>query len=233
MTPRPTVASPEPPSVPRGPSAEVSGPPIAVPSGDAVSNTALRAASIAARCCGGDREERYVQRRCQQSGDPGERYSAEKDGAHHVVREQKPLRRHPAQPATEHQRTDHARQRVRRHRATDPQTGRGLRRELDRQPRGRDEAHSVPEVRDRQPQGQPPEHAVGEHRPIGRRDKASEKHLRQRSSWMRTRLPAESRTAQSRTPYGCSVGSCTTSASPACSRSKAPSRSLVASRSVA
>ena len=52
----------------------------------------------------------------------------------------------------------------------------------------------------------------------------------QRSSWMRTRLPAGSRKAQSRTPYGCSVGSWTTSASPACSRSKVPSRSVVARR---
>jgi hypothetical protein len=50
----------------------------------------------------------------------------------------------------------------------------------------------------------------------------------QRSSWMRIRLPAGSRKAQSRTPYGCSVGSWTTSASLACSRSKVPSRSLVA-----
>jgi hypothetical protein len=31
-----------------------SGPPIAVPSGDAVRSTALRAASIGASCCGGD-----------------------------------------------------------------------------------------------------------------------------------------------------------------------------------
>ena len=52
----------------------------------------------------------------------------------------------------------------------------------------------------------------------------------QRSSWMRIRLPAGSRTAQSRTPYGCSVGSWTTSASLACTRSNAPSRSWVASR---
>ena len=52
----------------------------------------------------------------------------------------------------------------------------------------------------------------------------------QRSSWMRIRLPAGSRTAQSRTPYGCSIGSWTTSASLACSRSKVPSRSAVASR---
>ena len=50
----------------------------------------------------------------------------------------------------------------------------------------------------------------------------------QRSSWMRIRLPAGSRMAQSRTPYGCSVGSWTTSASLACSRSKVPSRSVVA-----
>ena len=32
----------------------MSGPPSAVPSGEAVSSTALRAASIAARCPGGD-----------------------------------------------------------------------------------------------------------------------------------------------------------------------------------
>jgi hypothetical protein len=50
------------------------------------------------------------------------------------------------------------------------------------------------------------------------------------SSWMRIRLPAGSRKAQSRIPYGCSVGSWTTSALPACSRSKVPSRSLVARR---
>ena len=53
----------------------------------------------------------------------------------------------------------------------------------------------------------------------------------QRSSWMRIRLPAGSRKAQSRMPYGCSVGSWTTSAaSLACSRPKVPSRSLVAKR---
>lgn len=52
----------------------------------------------------------------------------------------------------------------------------------------------------------------------------------QRISWMRIRLPAGSRKAQSRMPYGCSVGSCTTSASPACTFSKVPSRSRVASR---
>ena len=52
----------------------------------------------------------------------------------------------------------------------------------------------------------------------------------QRSSWMRTRLPAGSRKAQSRIPYGCSVGSWTTSASPACTLSKVPLRSAVASR---
>lgn len=34
-----------------------------------------------------------------------------------------------------------------------------------------------------------------------------DRRMAQRSSWMRTRLPAGSRTAQSRTPYGCSVGS--------------------------
>jgi hypothetical protein len=53
----------------------------------------------------------------------------------------------------------------------------------------------------------------------------------QLTSWMRIRLPAGSRTAQSRTPYGCSVGSWTTSPTLlACNRSNAPSRSLVASR---
>jgi RNA polymerase sigma factor (sigma-70 family) len=52
----------------------------------------------------------------------------------------------------------------------------------------------------------------------------------QRSSWRRIRLPAGSRKAQSRIPYGCSTGSWTTSASLACSRSKVPSRSLVARR---
>ncbi len=50
----------------------------------------------------------------------------------------------------------------------------------------------------------------------------------QRTSKMRIMLPAGSRKAQSRTPHGWSVGSWTTSASPACSRSKVPSRSLVA-----
>ena len=45
---------------------------------------------------------------------------------------------------------------------------------------------------------------------------------------MRIMLPAGSRKAQSRTPHGWSVGSCTTSASPACSFSKVPSRSGVA-----
>ena len=48
------VANPEPPSVARGPSAVVSGPPSAVPSGGAMSSTPLWAASIAAKCCGGD-----------------------------------------------------------------------------------------------------------------------------------------------------------------------------------
>ena len=57
--------------------------------------------------------------------------------------------------------------------------------------------------------------------------------MAQRSSWMRIRLPAGSRKAQSRTPYGCSVGSWTTSASLACSRSKVPSRSVVARRMLA
>jgi hypothetical protein len=51
----------------------------------------------------------------------------------------------------------------------------------------------------------------------------------QRTSLMRIRVPAGSRKAQSRMPYGCSVGSWTTSAPPASSRSKVASRSLVAS----
>jgi len=55
-----------------------------------------------------------------------------------------------------------------------------------------------------------------------------DRRMAQRSSWMRIMLPAGSRKAQSRTPYGCSVGSWTTSASLACSRSKVPSRSTVA-----
>ena len=55
-----------------------------------------------------------------------------------------------------------------------------------------------------------------------------ERRSAQRSSWMRIRLPAGSRMAQSRTPHGWSVGSWTMSASPACSRSNVPSRSLVA-----
>ena len=46
--------------------------------------------------------------------------------------------------------------------------------------------------------------------------------------WMRTRLPAGSRNAQSRTPYGWSVGSWTTSAPLACSCSNGASRSAVA-----
>src|SRR4029077_5509555 len=48
--------------------------------------------------------------------------------------------------------------------------------------------------------------------------------LHERTSWMRTMLPAGSRSAQSRTPYGCSVGSWTTSTSPACTFSNVPSR---------
>jgi len=52
----------------------------------------------------------------------------------------------------------------------------------------------------------------------------------QRSSWMRSRLPEGSRTAQSRTPYGWSIGSCTTSTSLAWSFAKVSSRSLVARR---
>jgi hypothetical protein len=74
--------------------------------------------------------------------------------------------------------------------------------------------------------GPGPHGAVGAGHGCGRR-------TAQRSSWMRTRLPAGSRKAQSRTPYGCSVGSWTTSASLACSRSKVPSRSAVASRMLA
>ncbi len=57
--------------------------------------------------------------------------------------------------------------------------------------------------------------------------------LSQRSSWMRIRFPAGSRTAQSRTPYGWSVGSWTISTSLACSRSKVSSRSAVARRMLA
>ena len=52
----------------------------------------------------------------------------------------------------------------------------------------------------------------------------------QRTCWMRTMLPAGSRKAQSRIPYGCSVGSWTTSAPSACTCSKVPLRSAVASR---
>ena len=48
------MASPEPPSVARGLIAAVGDPPNAVPSGDAVRSTALRAASIGARFCVGD-----------------------------------------------------------------------------------------------------------------------------------------------------------------------------------
>ncbi len=50
----------------------------------------------------------------------------------------------------------------------------------------------------------------------------------QLSSLIRIRVPAGSRKAQSRTPYGCSAGSWTTSAPLACSRANAPSRSAVA-----
>ena len=50
----------------------------------------------------------------------------------------------------------------------------------------------------------------------------------QRTSLIRTWLPAGSRKAQSRTPYGCAVGSWITSAPVACTRSKVPSRSAVA-----
>jgi hypothetical protein len=45
-------------------------------------------------------------------------------------------------------------------------------------------------------------------------------------------LPAGSRKAQSRTPYGWSVGSWTTSAPLACTRSNAPSTSLLPSSTV-
>ena len=61
-----------------------------------------------------------TQQRRKQPGEPGERYGAEKHGAHHVVGEQQPPGRPPAQTAAEHQRADHARQRVRGHRAADP-----------------------------------------------------------------------------------------------------------------
>ena len=61
----------------------------------------------------------------------------------------------------------------------------------------------------------------------------SDRRTDQRSSWMRIRVPAGSRTAQSRTPCGCSVGSWTTSAPPACTLAKVPSRSLVARRIMA
>lgn len=50
----------------------------------------------------------------------------------------------------------------------------------------------------------------------------------QRLPWMRIRFPAGSRKAQSRIPYGWSVGSWTTSASRARTRSNVPSRSAVA-----
>jgi hypothetical protein len=56
-----------------------------------------------------DREQRDVQRRRQQPGEPGERYGAEEHAAHHVVGEQQPPGRYPAQTATEHQRADHPR----------------------------------------------------------------------------------------------------------------------------
>ena len=59
-----------------------------------------------------------------------------------------------------------------------------------------------------------PESCIGllsRHRPSGADDAGPAPY---RSSLMRTRLPAGSRIAQSRTPYGCSVGSWTISASP-------------------
>jgi hypothetical protein len=68
---------------------------------------------------------------------------------------------------------------------------------------------------------------VGDVRAVGVRPLAA-----QRRSWMRSRLPAGSRNAQSRTPYGWSVGSCTTSASLDWMRSNVPSTSSVASSSV-
>src|SRR4051794_5160490 len=52
---------------------------------------------------------------------------------------------------------------------------------------------------------------------------------RQRSSWIRTRFPAGSRTAQSRVPHACSIGSCTISMSLAWTFSNVASRSGVAS----
>jgi hypothetical protein len=52
----------------------------------------------------------------------------------------------------------------------------------------------------------------------------------QLAAWMRMRLPAGSRTAKSRTPQSWSIGSCTTSALAASTRSNVPSRSSVARR---
>jgi hypothetical protein len=49
-----------------------------------------------------------------------ERYGAEKRGADHVVGEQQSPGGRLAKKATEQERADHARQRVRGHRATDP-----------------------------------------------------------------------------------------------------------------
>lgn len=66
--------------------------------------------------------------------------------------------------------------------------------------------------------------------PVRRPASSRDRWTPQRSSWMRIRLPAGSRKAQSRMPYGCSVGSWTTSAPLASSRAKVPSRSLVARR---
>ena len=98
--PSATVASPEPPTVARGPSAVVSGPPSAVPSGDALSSTALRAASIAARCCGGDFACKRHRERYERSVDrAAEREARNGDGCRHVEPEQLPQRagREPAE----------------------------------------------------------------------------------------------------------------------------------------
>ena len=69
-------------------------------------------------------------------------------------------------------------------------------------------------------------------RRVSRRARAGPRsgRLTQPTAWMRIMLPAGSRKAQSRIPYGWSVGSWTTSAPLACTRSKVPSRSVEANR---